>query len=304
MPRGSTVTYRSPEVRCTFLQTVSPPPAALPRLPCDNEGRPDARSPTLTERNLQIPSTLGGNLATIVASPVADTAAKVLLLHGFSSGKNNKTNLALQPHLLAAGLEVVRFDFWGHYDSDGDIADTTISLGVSDAVQVMNEIDRASDSTNSQLPWLAFGSSYGGSVLLGMLGECELAAAAYRSPVSDYVEMRRLQLGDEGLERWESDGDIELPAGSGTVRLKRAFLEDARTLDLYATAAENTLISQIVHGTADEEVPVEQSRRLIAAIGPLGKLVEVPGADHGYSRKPDFDTMVSATVAFLCAQLR
>ena len=48
-----------------------------------------------------------------------------LLLHGFWTGKNSKTNLALVPLLTAAGIATIRFDFRGHDESDGEISDMT-----------------------------------------------------------------------------------------------------------------------------------------------------------------------------------
>lgn len=63
----------------------------------------------------------------------------------------------------------------------------------------------------------------------------------------------------------------------------------------------------LVHGTADEEVPYEHSRRLDAALRAAGcssSLVAVEGAGHCFRGHTDTDALVTQAVGYLAERLR
>jgi dipeptidyl aminopeptidase/acylaminoacyl peptidase len=55
----------------------------------------------------------------------------------------------------------------------------------------------------------------------------------------------------------------------------------------------------LIHGDKDELVPLEHSTKMIAALEKAqvaGKLVVVPGAGHGFSRKQNEEVVLPATL--------
>lgn len=57
----------------------------------------------------------------------------------------------------------------------------------------------------------------------------------------------------------------------------------------------------IVHGTADAATPVEFSQEYLQTSGGRKRLIEVPGADHGYSTLAHQQTLIQHAVTFLSA---
>ncbi|MFB9727835.1 hypothetical protein [Haloechinothrix salitolerans] len=60
--------------------------------------------------------------------PDREPAAYALLAHCFTGGKDYQATRRVSRALTARGLAVLRFDFTGLGDSEGDFADTTFSL--------------------------------------------------------------------------------------------------------------------------------------------------------------------------------
>ena len=82
------------------------------------------------------------------------------------------------------------------------------------------------------------------------------------------------------------------------MRLNYSFYQDARKASGHDVAAGISIPTLIVHGAADETVPLSQSRKL-ASLLPRGELVVIPGADHLYTREEDFETLVDRLSGFI-----
>ena len=224
----------------------------------------------------------------------------VIMCHGYSSGKNSKINRLLAPKLAEVGIASFRFDFPGHYDSEGDIADLTISNAVEDlryAVDFIKEFE----SVNSKRLGL-FGSSFGGTVALWFASSrVDVNALVLRSPASDYAAVREAQLGIEGIRKWKDTGIVSLEGG--TVESKYAFYEDAIDHDTYALATKITAPSLIIHGDADDNVPVSQSVRLNEVMGDRASLEVVANAGHSYDKPGQLENVMKLTIEFFQKKL-
>jgi pimeloyl-ACP methyl ester carboxylesterase len=83
-------------------------------------------------------------------------------------------------------------------------------------------------------------------------------------------------------------------------------------LDFEAAAGRIEVPWLIVHGTADEAVPVAEGRLLAASAAPdTTKFVAIEGAGHTFGAAhpwkgatPELDLVVNTTLAFFAAELR
>ena len=79
----------------------------------------------------------GDSLAARLELPVEDTPrAYALFAHCFTCSKNFKAAVNISRALGRAGIGVLRFDFTGLGESEGDFADTTFSSNVADGSKV------------------------------------------------------------------------------------------------------------------------------------------------------------------------
>ncbi len=230
-----------------------------------------------------------GETAAILTTP--DTAGPfpvVLLCHGFLSSKESATNRALSQRLPALGIATLRFDFFGHGESRGPFQELTLT--------------RCLNQTKVALSWLkAFGSprigliggSFGGLVALHTAAQCaDLSVLGLKCPVFDYPPLWRERLGEAGMRGWQEEGNLSFMGPAGKARLGYAFYEDLARYDGERAAAEIRCPTRIVHGDADEYVPVSQSQRLLAGIRGEQDLVLLRGANHDFSEPFHFTRMI------------
>jgi len=256
------------------------------------------------EQELIFKNSSGCKLVGILSiPPIKPHVPIVVSCHGFASGKNSKTNRLLVQKLNDFGIASFRFDFMGHYDSEGDIADVTISQGVDDlkcaleAIRAFNRIDLS----NLGL----FGASYGGNVVLWYAGSKNgVKAIALKAPVCDYAHVRYLQLGEKGINDWKTKGFTHVEGGGEMVRTNYQFYEDAKSIDTYEIAKNITCDVLIIHGGVDDNVPVEQSRKLSEIIGEKAKFKLIPNANHGFKNLGELEKVIDLSSTFFLEKLK
>jgi dipeptidyl aminopeptidase/acylaminoacyl peptidase len=225
--------------------------------------------------------------------PGADVPA-VVLCHGFATGKDGRTYLRLEEILNGEGVATLRFDFFGHGESGGRFEDITVSEAADNVLRALNFMHGQGFQRKA-----LFGSSFGGLAALLTAGwSRDLVGLALKSPVSDYLS--RLCLNWEGFDpdTWRRRGFLKFTdINGGESRLNYAFYREAEKVRAYETAANVRIPVLIVHGEADESVPLEQSRRL-ADLLPNARLEILPSADHRYSREEDFRKMLELVSGF------
>jgi len=251
------------------------------------------------EETISLSTPSGLRLAAIVAREAGNNSAPVVVMcHGFSSGKNSKTNKRFTEELLRRGFATFRFDFRGHYDSEGSLEDVTLSTGIEDLTTAMNYVKSCSWVNPNRIGILA--TSYGGNVSILYVAERNgVSTMALKSPVSDYCQVRELQLGPNGMEEWRAKGYTYVDGD----KTKYIFYEDAKSYDTYAEASRIRIPCFITHGDQDQNVPVLQSKKLAEALSGEVRLEVLEGADHQYKDERHFNTMVQLIVDWFSQKL-
>jgi pimeloyl-ACP methyl ester carboxylesterase len=115
---------------------------------------------------------------------------------------------------------------------------------------------------------------------------------ALKCPVSDLAEMLRDEFGMTEMRQWQRTNTIPNITGKpGRIPLLFSFYEDCTHHVAYEAPKAMTLPTLIVHGDADECVPVAQSLRLQEFLGGKTSLVVLAGADHHFSQSAHFREM-------------
>jgi pimeloyl-ACP methyl ester carboxylesterase len=245
-----------------------------------------------SEQSLNFQDPAGHRVSAILARPASPTDRIVLLCHGFLSNKNSTTNKTLTRLLLARDIATFRFDFFGQGESQGPFEQITLTTAVDQARAALDLI-RAEGFRRIGI----MGSSFGGLVAVLTAGHeaghgRDLRVLGLKCPVPDFPEMLRLEFGDAGMERWRLGQEIpDVSGGTRPLRLHFAFYEDCLTHDAYKAAERIVSPALIVQGDCDELVPLHQSQRLYDALAGPKQLDLIPGADHSFTKAPDFHTM-------------
>ncbi|ALA57514.1 alpha/beta hydrolase family protein [Nitrospira moscoviensis] len=242
----------------------------------------------------------GHHVSALLATPDNDTDRVAVLCHGFLSSKNSTTNKTLTRILTGRGIATFRFDFFGQGESQGPFEAITNTLAVGQANAAIKLLHGKGYRRVGLM-----GSSFGGLVsLLTAAGRTDLACLALKCPVVDFAEELRLEFGEEEMARWKATDTIpNIMGGAGRIRLRYAFYEDSLRQVAYEPARSITAPTLIVQGDADEHVPLHQSRRLFEALRVDKRLEMIPGADHQFTKGPDFSRMTNLIADWLTVHL-
>ena len=237
----------------------------------------------------------GDKLVGILSNPSDGTPVPIVVLcHGFDASKESQTYLRLEKTLNEKGIASFRFDFFGHGESDGKFEDITISEAVDNALQAISFVKNKGFSKVA-----LFGSSFGGmAAFLAASQAPGIKSLALKSPVSDYLGKILADEDKADIEQWREKGFILHETKRGKLRLNFSFFEDAEKVSGFEAAPRVKVPTLIVHGSEDEIVPVEQSKKTASLI-PNCRLEIVEGANHKYSKPEEFEKMLKLVSEFL-----
>jgi putative redox protein len=181
--------------------------------------------------------------------------------------------------LVAGGFKVLRFDFSGNGQSEGNFSESSYSKQIAE----MNSA--ASFMSAEGISWLGLaGHSMGAMVALLAAAEmdkvravCTLAAKATALHTTYFLkESQRQEL--------QSTGQISFVSRGRHLELTEAFFADATKYELSNIMPSVLQPWLIVHGDQDEIIPMEDAHRLQQYRPINTKLSIIKGADHMFSQ--------------------
>lgn len=233
-----------------------------------------------TER-LTFRGALGDRLAARLELPDGEPRAYALFAHCFTCSKDLRAAREISRALAAGGFGVLRFDFTGLGESEGDFAESDFSSNVSDLVAAADFL-----RAEREAPRLLVGHSLGGAaaiVAAGRVSEAR-AVAAIGAP-SEAAHVRETLLRENPDLEGSDEAEVEL-AGR-RFRIRRELLEDLERQNVEAAVAGLDRPLLLLHAPGDEIVGIEHAERLLAAARQPKSLIALDGADHLLTREPD-----------------
>ncbi len=188
--------------------------------------------------------------------PPSQPAAGVVIVHGAGSVKESHYDFARAA--IALGLAALSFDQRGHGESEGPMDGRAL-----DDVTAMAALLR-SELGDPGVPVALRGSSMGGYLAILAAAPAQAQAVVAICPASA--------------------GGLRRALGAGSLR----FDADPEALDQFLATHELgpaveslTAPLLLLHAQGDEQVPVQHSRELAAAVrSPGSRLIELPGGHH------------------------
>ncbi len=232
--------------------------------------------PTLT-----FPNADGVDLAAQIDLPAEGTPrAWALFAHCFTCTKDLRGATEIARSLTAAGFGVLRFDFTGLGESEGEFAETTFSSNVADLVAAAEFLGR-----EYQAPSLLVGHSLGGAAVLMAtpLIESVDAVATVGAPF-DPAHVRHLL--EDGLDEIAYVGEATVRIGGRPFRVKQQFVDDLQALDARSYLASLDTALLVLHAPGDTTVSVDNARLIFDSAHHPKSFVSLDTADHLLT-KPD-----------------
>ncbi|NKB67172.1 MAG: alpha/beta fold hydrolase [Candidatus Latescibacteria bacterium] len=233
-------------------------------------------------RRLSFANTAGQQLGGRLDLPVdGRPLAYALFAHCFTCTKNLKAIGHIARALTRAGLGVLRFDFTGLGESEGDFADTNFSSNADDLVAAAAYL-----SENFQGPALLVGHSLGGAAVLQAAARIPTArtVATLGAPCQP-AHVKKL-LGSSQAEI-AAQGEAEVLLAGRPFRIKNQFIEDLDQTRMEQTIRQLRRALLVMHAPLDRTVGVDNAAHIFDAALHPKSFVSLDKADHLLSREED-----------------
>lgn len=224
----------------------------------------------------------GATLAGRLDRPPGRARAWVLFAHCFTCGKDLAGARWIGEALAARGFGVLRFDFTGLGQSEGDFARTTFSSNTADLVAAA-EFLRAQGAG----PTVLIGHSLGGAAVLAAAERIpEVKAVVTIGAPFDPLHVTHLigKLDPAALEDSQG-GTVEI--GGRPFRISPEFLRDLEAQDPSGQIAALGRALLVLHAPGDQIVGIDEARKIYQAAKHPKSFVSLEDADHLLSRPAD-----------------
>jgi len=199
----------------------------------------------------------------------------VILCHGMESNKDSEKLVYLGEALASRGVLALRFDFSYVGESSGKFEDITYSGEVDDLRAAYALVQSREPGRTAIL-----GSSMGGTVaLLFAAEEPEIAGLVTVAAPVHPEQFPRRTLTPKQIDQWRNQG-FTLYHGQ---RLNVSLLHDLEKIDVCQAAKRIGCPVLILHGDADEVVPVQEAHELHACLNNSKRMLILKGSDHRFS---------------------
>lgn len=233
------------------------------------------------EETLTVSGTGGDSLAARLDLPAGEPRAYALFAHCFACGKDSAAAREVTRTLTDHGFAVLRFDFTGLGQSDGDFAATTFSSNITDLVHVADHLRE-----QRAAPSLLIGHSLGGAAVIAAAERIpEIQAVATIG--APYAPEHVTHLLADDLAEIESVGEAEVTLGGSTFRVGRDFLTDITEQRQHDRIAALTRPLLILHAPQDTLVDIANARQLFDTAPDPKSFMDLDGADHLLTRGND-----------------
>ncbi|MGB5450424.1 MAG: bifunctional alpha/beta hydrolase/OsmC family protein [Woeseiaceae bacterium] len=223
----------------------------------------------------------GQSLSGILDLPAAAPLGYALFAHCFTCSKNLKAASNIARALTGAGIAVLRFDFTGLGQSEGEFADTNFSSNVDDLLAAVGYLDR-----EHAAPAILIGHSLGGTAVLQAAAKIDSAVAVVTlgSP-SEPAHVAGMFSDSEDTLRERGEATVNL--GGRPFLMKQQFLDDLEKQDLGSSIGSLRKALLIMHAPLDDVVEIDNASALFMAAKHPKSFVSLDTADHLLSREAD-----------------
>lgn len=216
----------------------------------------------------------------------------VVWLGGFHSDMTGTKAQVLAEQAEAAGGGYVRFDYFGHGESEGLFQDGTISRWRADALAVIDDLTDG--------PLVLVGSSMGGwlACLAAISRPDRVKALVLIAPAPDFTEkLMAPELSAEAKAAIARDGVWIRPSDydDGGYAITRELLDDGARWSILPGPVPIDVPVRVLQGGADPDVPWTHALELANALTSNDVIFTlIKDGDHRLSRPQDLERLVAA----------
>ncbi len=204
-----------------------------------------------------------------------------IFAHCFTCNKNLSAVKNISRALTSHGFGVLRFDFTGLGESDGDFENTNFSGNVEDLISASNFLKEKYSA-----PALLVGHSLGGAATIFAASQIDsVKAVATIGAPSSPKHIKHLI--HNSVDEIKTNGKANVNIGGRPFTIKKQFLDDIETKSLPEVAQNLRKALLVMHSPQDTTVGIQNAEEIYVAARHPKSFVSIDGADHLLMRKED-----------------
>ena len=230
-------------------------------------------------------------LSGLLETPESNIRFFALFAHCFTCGKDVAAASRISRALTAKGVAVLRFDFTGLGNSDGDFANTNFSSNVQDLVAAADFLRQEYSA-----PKLLIGHSLGGAAVLGVAQKVpeSMALVTIGSP-SDAAHVAHNFAAH--IDDIEEQGKAEVNLAGRKFTIQKQFLDDINSYgNNHISKLKKALL--VMHSPIDSIVKIAEAEKIYQAALHPKSFVSLDDADHLLTNKNDAEYAAEVIAAW------
>ena len=247
-------------------------------------------STAIFAKDFQVYGPQGGLAMTITLpegfNPETDTCPMVILMHGIFASQRITPMPTIARQLAEAGIASIRFNFGGHWSSEGEMVKMTIENEIAEATAMWQYA--------CSLPYVSkiglLGHSQGGvvaSMTAGRLAASDSKKQPYGLVLIAPASVLKTVCNQGSMlgAKFDPKNPPEYVKCFGMMKVSREYILSTQQLDIYGTAEAYNGPVRIIHGSDDTLVPMWCSEDFKRTYGERAELIVVENENHRISRK-------------------
>lgn len=199
----------------------------------------------------------------------------VIIAHGFYGSKSNRKFVKIGRRFAQNGIAVLRFDFSGCGDSEGNFQNMGIFQETEDLKAAYNFLKKQPKIDKKRIGFLGY--SLGALVVCLFQAKTSIAKTLVLvAPALNQENLLKIWLTKKQIRKWQKEKFLDTPK----CRIGIRYFNEAKNYNFITSQIKIPVL--IIHGNKDEDVPVKFSKELFKFFLAKKKMIIIRGADHNF----------------------
>lgn len=204
-----------------------------------------------------------------------------LFAHCFTCGKSLKSTRHISRALTSKKIAVLRFDFTGLGDSQGDFSSSHLSSNIGDLVAAATWLKE-----NAQGPDILIGHSFGGAAVLQATSLIPVAQAVV-TIAAPFDPQHVTHLLDTAMREIEENGSARVEIAGRSFTLGKEFVADLATHKSEERIRQLGRPLLVLHSPSDPVVNIDNARLIYQAARHPKSFISLDNIDHLLTKEAD-----------------
>lgn len=236
----------------------------------------------MKSKKIKFLNAAGQELSARIELPANETPKGfALFAHCFTCNKNLIAVRNIGRALTNNGIAVLRFDFTGLGESEGDFENTNFSSNVEDLISAALFLEH-----NYTAPNIIIGHSLGGAAVVFAAHHIpSIKAVATIGAPSNPKHVANLL--KSGIDEINASGEAIIVIGGREFKIQKQFLDDINEKNMDKTLKSLKSALLVLHSPQDTTVGIENAAQIFQSAWHPKSFISLDGADHLLTNKED-----------------